>query len=95
MVDTEKTLLDKSHQAEGIIKDVEKKFANSVKMASEFRNVIEVKDDQVTSLVAQLQKALEEKQEAQNKLRETFHTMNESREFYEGRLKFLERQVIF
>lgn len=91
-METEKTLLDKSHQAEGIIKDVEKKFANSVKMASEFRNVIEVKDDQVTSLVAQLQKALEEKQEAQNKLREAFHTITESREFYEGRLKFLERQ---
>lgn len=92
LFETEKTLLDKSNQAEGIIKDVEKKFANSVKMASEFRNVIEVKDDQVTSLVAQLQKALEEKQEAQNKLREAFHTINESREFYEGRLKFLERQ---
>jgi len=41
-------LLDNSNKTDGIVKDVEKKFANSVKMASEFRNVIEIKEDQVT-----------------------------------------------
>jgi len=40
-------LLEKSNQADCIVKGVEKKFANSVKMASEFRNVIEIKEDQV------------------------------------------------
>lgn len=93
MVETEKTLLDKSNQAHNMVKDVEKKFVNSVKMANEFRNVIEVKDDQVGSLVAQLQRALEEKEELRNKFNEAMVTTKESRDFYEGRMKILETQV--
>ena len=93
MVETEKTLLEKSSQAHTMVKDVEKKFVNSVKMANEFRNVIEVKDDQVGSLVAQLQRALEEKEEFKNKLSEAMVTAKESRDFYEGRMRVMETQV--
>jgi len=92
LVETEKTLLEKSNQAQTMVKDVEKKFVNSVKMANEFRNVIEVKEDQVGSLVAQLQRALEEKEELKAKLNEALVTTKESRDFYEGRMKLLETQ---
>ncbi len=47
-------LLEKSYQADGIVKDVEKKFANSVKIASEFRNVIELKEDEVFIILYQI-----------------------------------------
>ena len=46
-METDRMLLDKSNKADIFVKDVEKKFASSVKMANEFRNVIEIKEDQV------------------------------------------------
>lgn len=92
LMETEKMLLDNSNKTDGIVKDVEKKFANSVKMASEFRNVIEIKEDQVTSLIAQVQKLTEEKQDLKNKTNEALLITRETREFFEDRIKSLERQ---
>lgn len=43
--------------------------------------------------MAQLQKSVEEKQELKERLAEALSTTRETRDFYEGRMKFFENQV--
>jgi len=88
----EKSLVDKTNQAQCLVEQAERKAAKSLKVAGEMRNETELKDEEVSSLLARLQMANEENQDLKNKLSEALNATKETKEFYEGRIRFLERQ---
>ena len=87
-------MLEKSLRADNIIKDTEKKLINSIKIANEFKNIIEDKEREIKILKERSDEIRNENYEYQKKLNESFDVFKDSNEIYEKRIRELEDIVI-